>query len=77
MIPLRGGHRGGGRESAGRSGVALRAGETPRDKKKVDFSNAWQEARALVWARRGRLSVGLLDIYRQGPVTDGFAVDAA
>jgi subfamily B ATP-binding cassette protein MsbA len=61
MIPLRGGgHRGGGRESAGRSGVALRAGESPKDKKKIDFSNAWQEARALVWARRGRLSVGLL-----------------
>jgi subfamily B ATP-binding cassette protein MsbA len=61
MIPLRGGgHRGGGRESAGRSGVALRAGESPKDKKKIDVSNAWQEARALVWARRGRLSVGLL-----------------
>jgi subfamily B ATP-binding cassette protein MsbA len=61
MIPLRGGgHRGGGRESAGRSGVALRAGESPKDKKKIDFSSAWQEARALVWARRGRLSVGLL-----------------
>ncbi len=61
MIPLRGGgHRGGGRESAGRAGVALRAGDPARDKKKIDFTNAWQEARALVWARRGRLSVGLL-----------------
>jgi subfamily B ATP-binding cassette protein MsbA len=61
MIPLRGGgHRGGGRESAGRSGVALRAGESPKDKKNIVFSNAWQEARALVSARRGRLSVGLL-----------------
>src|SRR5689334_14012290 len=61
MIPLRGGgHRGGGRESAGRAGVALRVGDPAKDKKKVNFTNAWQEARALVWARRGRLSVGLL-----------------
>jgi subfamily B ATP-binding cassette protein MsbA len=61
MIPLRGGgHRGGGRESAGRGGVALRVGDPAKDKKKVNFTNAWQEARALVWARRGRLSVGLL-----------------
>jgi subfamily B ATP-binding cassette protein MsbA len=29
------------------------------EKKKVDYSNAWQEARALIIARRGRLAVGL------------------
>jgi ABC-type multidrug transport system fused ATPase/permease subunit len=28
-------------------------------KRKVRWSAAWQEARALIWARRGRLSVGL------------------
>jgi ABC-type multidrug transport system fused ATPase/permease subunit len=32
--------------------------ETP-PKKKVDYSNAWQEARTLILARRGRLSIGL------------------
>ncbi len=40
--------------------MALRVGDPAKDKKKVNFTNAWQEARALVWARRGRLSVGLL-----------------
>jgi ATP-binding cassette, subfamily B, putative efflux pump len=59
MMPLRGGGvRGhGGREGAGRSAVAIRAGETP--KKNVDYSNAWQEARTLILARRGRLALGL------------------
>jgi ABC-type multidrug transport system fused ATPase/permease subunit len=28
-------------------------------KRKVDFSTAWQEARQLMWARRGRLALGL------------------
>jgi ABC-type multidrug transport system fused ATPase/permease subunit len=32
--------------------------ETPQ-KKKVDYSNAWQEARVLIVARRGRLTIGL------------------
>src|SRR6187399_177724 len=32
----------------------------PTDKKKVRWGTAWQEARALIWARRGRLAVGLL-----------------
>jgi ABC-type multidrug transport system fused ATPase/permease subunit len=33
--------------------------EEPK-KKKIRWSAAWEEARALIWARRGRLSVGLL-----------------
>jgi subfamily B ATP-binding cassette protein MsbA len=32
----------------------------PKKKKKIRWSAAWEEARALIWARRGRLSVGLL-----------------
>ena len=53
-----GGVRGGGREGAGRSGAAARA-EDPALKKKVDYSNAWKEARTLIVARRGRLILGL------------------
>ena len=53
-----GGVRGGGREGAGRSTVAART-DDPAKKKKVDYANAWQEARALIIARRGRLAVGL------------------
>ena len=58
-MPLRGGGvRGhGGRESVGRSGIAARTGESP--KKRVDYGNAWQEARTLIVARRGRLALGL------------------
>ncbi|MEO8481379.1 MAG: ABC transporter ATP-binding protein [Acidobacteriota bacterium] len=34
---------------------------SPQDtKKKIRWSAAWQEARSLIWARRGRLTVGLL-----------------
>jgi ABC-type multidrug transport system fused ATPase/permease subunit len=55
---LGGGMRGGGREGAGRSAVAARA-DDPASKKKVDYSNAWQEARVLIVARRGRLALGL------------------
>src|SRR4051812_6876578 len=29
-------------------------------KKKIRWSAAWQEARTLIWARRGRLTLGLL-----------------
>ena len=29
------------------------------DKKKVHWSTAWREARGLIWARRGRLAVGM------------------
>ena len=43
--------RGGGREGAGRSAVAAQA-DDPAKKKKVDYSSAWQEARALIIARR-------------------------
>jgi ABC-type multidrug transport system fused ATPase/permease subunit len=60
MMPLRsGGVRGhGGREGAGRSAAAARADESP--KKQVDYTNAWQEARSLILARRGRLTLGLV-----------------
>ena len=59
MMPMRGGGvRGGGREGAGRSGAAARA-DDPALKKKVDYSNAWKEARTLIVARRGRLMLGL------------------
>jgi len=50
---------GGGREGAGRSAVSARA-DDPAAKKKVDYANAWPEARALVVAHKGRLAVGLL-----------------
>jgi subfamily B ATP-binding cassette protein MsbA len=50
--------RGGGREGAGRSSAAARA-DDPARKKKVDYSNAWQEARVLIAARSGRLTLGL------------------
>ncbi|HEX9365929.1 MAG TPA: ABC transporter ATP-binding protein [Vicinamibacterales bacterium] len=53
-----GGVRGGGRDGAGRSAAAART-DDPAGKKKVDYSNAWQEARTLIVARRGRLAIGL------------------
>ncbi len=53
-----GGVRGGGREGAGRSSAAART-DDPARKKKVDYSNAWPEARALVLAHSGRLTMGL------------------
>jgi len=61
MFPSRGhgSGRGGGREGAGRSPIAARA-DDPAKKKKVDYSNAWQEARVLIAARSGRLSLGLV-----------------
>jgi ABC-type multidrug transport system fused ATPase/permease subunit len=50
--------RGGGRrEGAGRSAAAR--SDEPAAKKKVDYSNAWPEARALVMAHSGRLVLGL------------------
>jgi subfamily B ATP-binding cassette protein MsbA len=55
---VRGAVRGGGREGAGRSPVAART-DDPTKKKKVDYGNAWQEARTLIIARRGRLGLGL------------------
>ena len=39
--------RGGGKEGAGRSAIAARA-DDPAGKKKVDYSNAWPEARARI-----------------------------
>src|SRR4051812_19131580 len=53
------GIRGGGREGAGRSSGAALAAD-PAKKKKVDYSNAWQEARVLIVARSGRLTLGLV-----------------
>jgi len=35
------------------------AGESPPGKRKIDFSTAWREAKQLIWARRGRISIGL------------------
>ena len=54
---VRAGVKGGGREGAGRSAVAARTDDPA--KKKVDYANAWQEARVLIVARRGRLAIGL------------------
>src|SRR4051794_33937124 len=50
---------GGGREGAGRSAIAVRA-DDPAKKKKVDYSNAWPEAKALILSHRGRLAMGLV-----------------
>jgi subfamily B ATP-binding cassette protein MsbA len=50
-----GGHRAEGTPRHPRP--ATTASDVPR--KKVRWSAAWQEARALIWARRGRLLVGL------------------
>src|SRR5436853_7833051 len=60
MLPGRGAgvRGGGGREGAGRSPIAARA-DDPAKKKKVDYANAWQEARVLIAARSGRLALGL------------------
>jgi subfamily B ATP-binding cassette protein MsbA len=60
MMPMRGGgiRGGGGREGAGRTAAAARV-DDPARKKKVDYSNAWKEARTLIVARRGRLALGL------------------
>jgi subfamily B ATP-binding cassette protein MsbA len=58
---MRGAHVG-RRESAGRSSTALRAGDAAQpkaDKKKINVSNALQEAKSLIWARRWRLTLGL------------------
>jgi subfamily B ATP-binding cassette protein MsbA len=54
---LRGGIRGGGKEGAGRSSIAARTDDPA--KKKVDYSKAWPEARALILAHSGRLAFGL------------------
>ncbi len=55
MIPGRG--HGGGREGAGRSATAARAADP---KKPVNYTGAWQEARSLIVARSGRLTLGLV-----------------
>ena len=62
MFPGRGtgvrGGGGGGRESAGRSPIAVRA-DDPAKKKKINYGNAWEEARVLIVARSARLTLGL------------------
>ena len=35
------------------------ADDNKNDKKKVQWTTAWREARSLIWARRGRLALGL------------------
>ena len=55
-------HGGLGGDRAERTGRTVRAdaGLTKDQKKKqIRWSAAWQEARALIWARRGRLALGL------------------
>src|SRR6476620_7147677 len=42
----------------GQRGAAAVPGVDPKKKKKLT-SAAWQEAKALIWARRGRLGLGL------------------
>src|SRR4029078_10999521 len=34
--------------------------DAPAKKKKLQWSSVWREASALVWARRGRLAIGML-----------------
>jgi subfamily B ATP-binding cassette protein MsbA len=48
----------GRREGAARPASAAPRADAPA-KKKVDFGNAWQEARVLIAARSGRLTIGL------------------
>jgi ABC-type multidrug transport system fused ATPase/permease subunit len=56
-------HPGIGSERAERIGRGsrfdTRPSDEPKKKKKVRWSTAWEEARALIWARRGRLALGL------------------
>jgi subfamily B ATP-binding cassette protein MsbA len=56
-------HPGIGSERAERAGRGSRFAShpdaEPRTKKKIRWSAAWQEARSLIWARRGRLGLGL------------------
>jgi ABC-type multidrug transport system fused ATPase/permease subunit len=39
--------------------VVTGAGDPPKKKKKLEASVVWREARELVWARRGRIALGL------------------
>jgi len=50
--------QGAGRSAAIQS-IGLAPPEAPK-KKKIRWSAAWAEARALIWARRGRLAIGLV-----------------
>ncbi|HET7619734.1 MAG TPA: ABC transporter ATP-binding protein [Vicinamibacterales bacterium] len=59
MMPMRGGGLGGGgrAERTGRAGRSGPGRDLP--KRPIDRAAAWKDARALIWARRGRLSLGL------------------
>src|SRR5215813_1855939 len=48
--------------------AARRSAPEQRKKKIADPSGAWQEARELAWAHRGRLAVGLLLILLNQPL---------
>lgn len=37
-------------------------------KKRIDYRNAWEEARAIIWARRGRLALGALLMLINRPI---------
>ena len=51
----------GPRRRAGGGPIRCRAvaDDTKKPKKKLDSADAWREARALIWARRGRSALGL------------------
>jgi subfamily B ATP-binding cassette protein MsbA len=42
-----------------RKAIALSEGDTPKTKQKAFTEGAWEEARAIIWAHRKRLAVGL------------------
>ncbi len=46
--------------SAGARPVAADGQKDPREKRRIRWSEAWQEATLLIWTRRGRLSLGLV-----------------
>ncbi|MPZ16322.1 MAG: ATP-binding cassette domain-containing protein [Luteitalea sp.] len=54
---------------------------SPETKKRIDYRNAWEEARAIIWARRARLTLGavLMLINRPIgfvlPITSKFLID--
>ena len=47
------------RGSRGEAAPAVTAERDKKPKKKLDAATVWREARALIWARRGRIALGL------------------